>query len=165
VYDGLPARHSGRTTLRSRQRGKEMLMDGSQFDIWTRRSFGLAAGGLAGSLLAVAGLDAEAKKKKKKKKCKKFGDSCSESGKNACCCGLTCRHPILDEVDGDEKQCCTAGGFPCDTDGECCSANCLGDFCFCKGNLQPCLEDFHCCSFHCVEDVCCPSEQACAPPR
>ena len=41
-------------------------MDGSRFDAWTRRRFGVAAGGLAGSFLPLAGWDdAEAKKKEK----------------------------------------------------------------------------------------------------
>jgi hypothetical protein len=43
-------------------------MDGSQFDVWTRRNFSLAAGGLSAVLLAVAGVEAKKKRKKKKRR-------------------------------------------------------------------------------------------------
>ena len=44
-------------------------MDNARFDAWPRRRFGLAAGGLAATVLALArGEDAQARKKKKKKK-------------------------------------------------------------------------------------------------
>lgn len=62
-------------------------MDDLAFDTWTRRTFGLATGGLAAAgLLGLGGLhDADAKKKKKKKKCKgcctKSGSSCKKKSK------------------------------------------------------------------------------------
>lgn len=124
-------------------------MDGSRFDAWTRRGFGLAAGGLAGSLLAQTGiLDTEAKKKKKKKKCPKcreFAETCSADGKDACCCGLNCR-----PVDSTGSFCCRAGSTPCSTSGECCSGNCLQGFCICKFNGQACVSNNQCCSFNCT---------------
>ena len=43
-------------------------MDDSRFDAWTRRRFGLAAGGLSASLLGLVSLDDAAAKKKRKKK-------------------------------------------------------------------------------------------------
>ena len=48
-------------------------MDGSRFDAWTRRRFGLAAGGAIGSLLGlqIAGSD-DAEAKKRKKRCRKL---------------------------------------------------------------------------------------------
>ena len=122
-------------------------MDGSRFDAWTRRGFGLAAGGLAGSLLAQAApLATEAKKKKKKKKnkCREFGDSCSSNGKDACCCGLACQ-----PVNSSGKFCCRSGGSECSAPSECCSGNCVGGYCICKTNGAACTANSQCCSFKC----------------
>jgi hypothetical protein len=121
-------------------------MDGSQFDVWTRRGFGLAAGGLSAALLSMTGLpEAMAKKKhKKKKKCVKFGETCSPTGK-ACCDCAACG-PGLDSVG---SVCCTPGGAACTSDGDCCSGQCLGDFCFGKSNGNPCSADAQCLSFNC----------------
>jgi hypothetical protein len=66
------------TPHQNRYPHKEAPMDGSQFDVWTRRRFGLAAGGLSASLLTLASLeDAEAKKRKKRKKKKRVSASIS----------------------------------------------------------------------------------------
>lgn len=131
-------------------------MDGSRFDAWTRRGFGLAAGGVAGTLLAQAGLvGTEAKKKKKKKKkqcpelpvCRGFGASCTTDGTRSCCCGLDCRPAGM-----SGNACCRAAGTACTTSGECCSTApnaCTGGFCFCKTNGQPCTSNGQCCSFRC----------------
>ena len=115
-------------------------MDGSGFDAWTRRRFGLAAGGLAASVAAMAGF-ADAEAKKKKKKCRKAGDRCGLGKNQQCCCPLQC---------GVSGECCRGGGQPCSTDGQCCSNNCSGDFCVCKSNSQPCTLDEQCCSGTCV---------------
>jgi hypothetical protein len=40
-------------------------MEGSRFDAWTRRRFGLAAGGVAGSLFGLLAREAAESKKKK----------------------------------------------------------------------------------------------------
>lgn len=43
-------------------------MNGSRFDVWTRRRFGLATGGLAASFLGLATVnELEAKRKRKRK--------------------------------------------------------------------------------------------------
>jgi hypothetical protein len=120
-------------------------MEGSRFDAWTRRSFGLAAGGLAGSLMAHATvLDVAAKKKKKKKKkCREFAESCTE--KETCCCGLACRPAGMS---GD--ACCRIGGSECSSATQCCSGRCTGGYCECKSNNGlACSQDSDCCSFKC----------------
>jgi hypothetical protein len=121
-------------------------MDGSRFDAWTRRRFGQAAGGLAGSLLAMGEFaDAEAGKRR----CKKLGEPCKPDGKRKCCRrkGLQCREdpPI-------EFRCCRKGGEPCTAsgvEGECCSLDCRNGTCFCKGLGAACGTNRHCCSFNC----------------
>jgi hypothetical protein len=130
-------------------------MDGSRFDAWTRRQFGLAAGGLAGSLLTLAGLvDAEAKKKgkkKKKKKCKKAGTGCNPNSKKRKCCkkqNLTCA-PIPG-LGGN--RCCKGLAQPCAATAECCSGFCLDGFCepeFCKEIGAGCGSNPDCCSDFC----------------
>jgi hypothetical protein len=114
-------------------------MDGSGFDAWTRRRFGMAAGGLAASVAAMAGFGEAGAKNKKK--CRKFGDRCGLGKNQQCCCPLQC---------GLSGECCRGGGQPCSTDPQCCSNNCFGDFCVCKSNGQGCTEDFQCCSGACV---------------
>jgi hypothetical protein len=94
-------------------------MDGAHFDAWTRRRFGLAAGGLATSLWSALTLeDGAAKKKHKKKRCKKLGDGCKPGGKRKCCGELRC------DVTGYGGQappvCCEKLGKPCDVDRDCC---------------------------------------------
>jgi hypothetical protein len=135
-------------------------MDGSQFDAWTRRGFGAAAGGLAGSLLAMSAIPgAEAKKgKKKKKKCKKLGDTCQPNGgKNKKCCGCLACHPI-NAVPDSEHHCCNLHGEPCtleNAEEKCCSGQCGGatmstpGHCICKTNGQGCTESRQCCSGFC----------------
>ncbi len=60
-------------------------MDGSTFDAWTRRRFGLAAGGV---LAALASLHGASAKKKRGKRCKKLCAGCKPGGKRKCCDGL-----------------------------------------------------------------------------
>jgi hypothetical protein len=99
-------------------------MDGSQFDAWTRRRFGLAAGGLTAALLGIGLIeDASAKKKrrrKKKKRCKKLGDTCKQGGKRKCCKGTRC-----DLVGNDsilQTFCCHDEG-PCSETADCCQGH------------------------------------------
>jgi hypothetical protein len=102
-------------------------MDGSGFDAWTRRRFGLAAGGLAASVAAMAGLgDARAAKKKKKK-----GTNCCLRGKNCGTPGTT------------DKKCCT--NFRCSNNPE---------ECFCKSANQPCMFNVQSCSNKCLSTGC-----------
>jgi hypothetical protein len=119
-------------------------MDGSQFDAWTRRGFGVAAGGLAGTLLAKSGIPG-VEAKKKKKKCKKLNDACND-GKKKCCCGYECQPAGMSA----EKRCCRAADFPASSAGECCSGKLELGRCICKTLLQPCDSDRACCSGRCT---------------
>jgi hypothetical protein len=141
---------------RARQYRKGALVDGSRFDAWTRRRFGLAAGGLAGSLLALvhAGQDdvtaTKKKKKKKKKRCGRLGAFCNPDGKPGCCGGLTCDIRFF-----GTPFCCVRGGESCETGHECCSGECTTDFkCYCKDIDDECFVDGHCCSYNCDGGQC-----------
>jgi hypothetical protein len=127
-------------------------MDGSQFDAWTRRGFGAAAGGLAGSLLALSAIpSAEAKKKNKKKKnkCLKLNDKCNDN-KKKCCCGYECQ-----PVNASGNFCCRAAGFPADSAEDCCSGRPLElGKCICKTLGQGCGAGRECCSGFCVSGTC-----------
>jgi hypothetical protein len=102
-------------------------MDGSRFDAWTRRRFGIATGGVLASLLGgLAVEDAEAKKHhkhkkhhKRKKRCLKLRASCTPGGKHKCCGDLKCRVDSVDE--GVHTVCCKTEGKHCDDTAECCS--------------------------------------------
>jgi hypothetical protein len=98
-------------------------MDGSRFDAWTRRRFGLTAGGATVALLAGVRADAVAKKKnkKKKKRCKKLLQPCSPGGKRKCCNVLGCfpTTPL-----GSDYRCCKKLNAECGVDDECCTLNC-----------------------------------------
>jgi hypothetical protein len=101
-------------------------MDGSQFDVWTRRRFGAAAGGLAAALLGLAQLDDAQAKKHHKKRCKKLFESCTPGGRK-CCQGNLCES--LDAGSKGSFLCCKAKGKPCQT-GQCCPEfDCLEGFC------------------------------------
>jgi hypothetical protein len=94
--------HCGRIPIRgalSIQR-KERAMDVTHFDAWTRRRFGLAAGGLLSALFTLDLPMVTAKKKKRKKKrCSKHKRRCQGTCiKRSQCCG-----------DGD----CPPGTFCC----------------------------------------------------
>ena len=107
-------------------------MDGSQFDAWTRRRFGLLAGGFAAAALGVAVTnDADAKKKrrrKKKKRCKKLGDTCTQGGKRACCKGTRCDLVGTDSI--LQTFCCHDEGGSCIVDTDCCTGtNCIEGTC------------------------------------
>ncbi len=106
-------------------------MDGTRFDAWTRRRFGLAAGGasLAALLGLAGGRDAEAKKKKKKK-CRKTGQSCNQAKKNKKCCK---NNELCAEVKHKDKDaCCKQRGSGCKKDNDCCG----NDFCGNDGKCQ-----------------------------
>ncbi len=99
-------------------------MDGSTFDAWTRRRFGLAAGGVAASLLAVAGChDAHAKKKhkRKKKRCRRLRAGCTPGSKRKCCQDFRC---LPTTFMGSDFRCCKDLDAPCVADDECCTLNC-----------------------------------------
>ena len=125
-------------------------MDGSRFDAWTRRRFGLAAGGVVASLFGLSQLDIDdSEAKKGKKRCRNLGQNCRTGGKRECCRkkGLSCQ--IFDEG-SDARRCCRKGFEPCTGDEQCCSQSCEGGQCLCKsigaecGGLDPL-----CCSLNC----------------
>jgi hypothetical protein len=88
-------------------------MDDSRFDVWTRRRFGLAAGGLAAILLG----DEAVAKKKRKKRCRKKGANCG--GKRKCCRRLRCAE--TGEVGIPVRRCCTDDPTAtCRSDADCC---------------------------------------------
>jgi hypothetical protein len=110
-------------------------MDGSQFDAWTRRRFGMAASGAAvASLLGLLGLaDANAKHKNKhdgnsnknknnnktKKKCRKTGQSCDQTQKKKKCCN---KNELCAQVrgQGSGNRCCKQRDDGCKKDDDCC---------------------------------------------
>ncbi len=106
-------------------------MNGSRFDTWTRRRFGLAAGRMVVTLAPLASpKDADGKKdknksKKRKKRCRKVGQVCRQSGKRKqCCTGKVCA-----DFDGQNFRCCKNLGQSCTAGGECCSGWCIEDTC------------------------------------
>jgi hypothetical protein len=136
-------------------------MDGSRFDTWTRRRFGLAVGGLTGALQSLLqSPTAQAKKKRRRKRkeeketsCKRLGDCCSPGETRKCCDNLPCR-PLF----GDQAfRCCHEAGEPCtigEFDFTCCSGMCDGSECVCKTTGQSCSFDAQCCSFSCESSKC-----------
>ena len=100
-------------------------MDGSRFDTWTRRKFGLAAGGAAvAGLLGLAGLDdADAARrrrgKRKPKRCRKLGDFCNDSIRRQNCCNPNYFCSTVKEF-GPGNFCCIGVGGSCDTSSDCC---------------------------------------------
>lgn len=136
-------------------------MDGSRFDAWTRRRFGVlaAAGGFAGSLIALIHEDAETtKRRKRKKRCTKQGKGCKPGGKRKCCQNLRCRETINGVV---AYHCCRDIGGSCSSPGDCCSGFCLDDQCqpaLCKEIGDPCNADDLCCSNNCFQFDCAPPD-------
>ena len=105
-------------------------MDGSRFDAWTRRQFGVAAAGAAAT--GLLGLqDAAARHKNKhdgnknsnknnnKKQCRKTGQSCDETRKKKKCCN---KNELCAQVKGQGagNRCCKQNGEGCKRDSDCC---------------------------------------------
>lgn len=105
-------------------------LDGSQFDAWTRRRFGLVTSGAAAAgLLGLIGLrDTEAKKKNKnkKKKCRKLGQSCDQTQKEKKCCKNS---QLCAQVQhkGGGNFCCKQRGQGCGKDEDCCGSDTCGN--------------------------------------
>lgn len=89
-------------------------MDGLRFDLWTRRRFGLAAGGLATLVIGLG--ESAAKKNKKKKRCVKPGGACTTGGKKKCCKNRRCDRAA---GGGLNTVCCKSAG-ECNVDVDCC---------------------------------------------
>ena len=104
-----------------------------QFDAWTRRQVGGAAGGAAASLLGLIGVgDAEAKKNtknNKKKKCRNLGQSCDQTQKNKSCCKS---NQLCAQVSGQGSGtfCCSQRNANCSDNADCCGSDtCRGGTC------------------------------------
>ncbi len=137
---------------------KEKPWTGSHFNAWTRRRFGLAAGGIGASLLAPVATAAKKKKKKCKLRCRDLLHTCTPGAKNDACCpglncdlvalqsglrcclglrdtcapdsGQCCRGLLCENVPGLGNRCCSNGGDPCSAAADCCfGAPCTGGQC------------------------------------
>ena len=115
-------------------------MDDVQFDTWTRRRFGLAAGGAAASVLGLLGAiglsedEAEAarknnknknrknNKRKRKPKCRKLGDTCNDDRRNQQCCSSTQLCAQVQDL-GSGNFCCKQLGANCSQNTDCCGKN------------------------------------------
>ena len=117
-------------------------MDDTRFDTWTRRRFGLAAGGTAaavlGGLLGTIGLgeeDAEAarkhrnnnknrksNKRKRDEKCRKLGNACDDNRRNQQCCNDNQLCAQVSQL-GSGTFCCKQNGSNCQGDSDCCGRN------------------------------------------
>ena len=103
-------------------------VDDSRFDTWTRRKFGLAAGGAAaGGLLALAGLDdADARRRGRRRRrrpqCRRLGQTCNDEIKEQKCCRAS---QLCAQVTGrgSGNFCCQQIGSSCETSTDCCGNN------------------------------------------
>ena len=106
-------------------------MEGSRFDSWTRRKFGLATGSAAAAgllgLLGVAETEAgqnnnNNNNRKKKKKCRKLGQTCDENRRNQSCCN---QNQLCANVSGlgSGNFCCKQNGQGCSVNTDCCGKN------------------------------------------
>jgi hypothetical protein len=115
------------------------VLDGTRFDAWTRRRFGMATGGALAGLLGLSQLDSEAakrhgnhnnnhknkhkhKNKNKKKKCRKLGQSCDTSVKKKKCCNSS---QLCSTIKGQGSQtfCCKQITQSCQNTVDCCGDN------------------------------------------
>jgi hypothetical protein len=94
--------------------GRKPAMDGPEFDAWTRRRVGLAAGGSLAALVGLAATDA-----RKKKRCKKLGARCKRHGKRQCCGKLRCDFHSGNA--GIQTFCCKPEGASCEQVTDCCA--------------------------------------------
>jgi hypothetical protein len=105
-------------------------LDGTQFDAWTRRRFGLATGGALASLIGLPLLDdAEAKKNKhkhknknKKKKCRKLGQSCDITQQKKKCCNSKQLCAQVKNL-GSGNFCCKQRNDSCSVNDDCCGTD------------------------------------------
>jgi hypothetical protein len=111
-------------------------LDGSRFDGWTRRRFGLVTGGAtATGLLSLLGFEeADARRrrrrrkrrKKKQQQCQRLGQSCNQTLRRQQCCN---QNQLCAQVSGlgSGNFCCKQNGRGCTVDTECCGNDrCLG---------------------------------------
>lgn len=118
-------------------------MDGGRFDAWTRRRFGLVAGGLVASLLGMPRLEPAAAGK-----CRDLRQPCGK--RKPCCkgknlkCGTT-----LDLPEG--QHCCRPVQGRCEIGNQCCGALTCSSIAG-KTGTRCCGAEGHACD---VQDDCC----------
>jgi hypothetical protein len=142
-------------------------MDAARFDAWTRRRFGLAAGGALAALWSLVGITPAPAKKKKKLKfnefgCVNVGGKCR--GKDANCCSNICQGEKPKQGKKDKSRCvahdeqgCQAGQIedfcggadvPCTTSapepGLCNTTTGNAGYCADFGVCFPCQKDLDC---------------------
>ena len=126
-------------------------MDGNRFDAWTRRRFGLAAGGAFAALFAARHADDAAATKRR---CKRQGRACAVDGRG-CCGKLECTGTFVDGT-WVEQACCKPDGEPCTAESVCCLTNCdaaSGTCKTCQG--RECDAERPCCPYYECEDGYC----------
>lgn len=95
-------------------------MDDLRFDAWTRRRFGLVAGGTLAALLGLAESQAtEAKRKRRPKRCRKLGETCDNTKRSKSCCNAALLCAQVTQV-GQANVCCKQAGQDCANSRECC---------------------------------------------
>ncbi|MFN8590208.1 MAG: hypothetical protein U0031_02020 [Thermomicrobiales bacterium] len=133
-------------------------MDGAVFDRWTRRRFGLAAGGMVAALTRRGEPDDTVARKRRKIRCKRLGDRCTPGSKRKCCKDLKCD---LTFASSPDAVCCKQEGEICQADGECCDIRrrcrtngCSNpDLACCGVTGAACVVDCDCCEgFNCLGD-------------
>lgn len=96
-------------------------MDGSRFKVWTRRRFGVAAGGvlaLALELRDPVEIAAGKGKRRRRKRCKKLNHPCQPGNTKRNCCNTLICGP-LHGIPG--HRCCKGEGASCSAGSdECC---------------------------------------------
>lgn len=136
-------------------------MIGTRFDAWTRRRFGLAAGGVLAALTPIVELDSAAgttnkvgtkpNKKRRKRRCRGVRQQCRPKKKTRrCCAGLRCDETIA--LNGLARRCCRQPREACADVADCCyPADCgevvglTGQRC-CREHQRECASDAECCS-------------------
>ena len=137
-------------------------MNDARFDDWTRRRFGLlAGGGLVALLVAGHPDDAAGRNRKRKRKrtrrrrqkptCPGAGRPCDETDPD-CCPGLECGfNPGIDAA-----VCCRPDGARCTPETACCSTHCDAETETCtQCQGRACGPDDPCCALHECEDGFC----------
>jgi len=98
-------------------------MEDIRFDAWTRRRFGLAAGGMLAALAGLGAVEETAAKHHHKKRCRKRQQTCS--AKRTCCNkdgGISCE-PVPARLDCKAvagSSCCGQPGASCSGKCDCC---------------------------------------------
>ncbi len=99
-------------------------MDGSRFDAWTRRRFGVVAAAAITGWLGLAARDGTVAKRKKapkqrrKRQCEKLNTKCNPGNdRKLCCAAMACG--LVPELGG--HHCCQQRYGACGVDADCCN--------------------------------------------